>query len=143
MVRGLQLKKIGLVPSEKDIYDKYDGVFVHKAWVWGPQHNVLNEDTSYGSASYGRSDPLDPDQEPDPSRGRYDPVEAPLRRPLVIRRTVPLVAEQVTRSSVRQPPTEWTAAQDAKALKSLEDEQLMLLYPLTFAFSLKAKEWSE
>ena len=136
MIRGLQLKKIGLVTSDKDKYEHYDGVFVHKPWSWGPQHSILNEDNANGSNA------IDPDPYGDPGRGsRYAPPES--RRSIVVRRTIPLVAEEVTSASYKNNLPDWTAEQDEKAMKTLEDEHLRLIYPLTFAFSLKAKKWSK
>ena len=131
---GLRLKQIGLEKGEKDIYSTHDEFVVHEPWKWGPQHLHLAGGTQHTSSSgpehsahtaaFGR-----PMESASPAALRTNQW----------RRVVPLTAEQVFEDSI---DLGFLSFEGGRQTTEMKDDELVLLYPLTFGFSLKEKRWS-
>jgi hypothetical protein len=111
-----------------DTHTDWDNFQVNEPWNWGPEHSFLTAearklDTSatadtHAQGLHGMPPP------PAPTQPRY------------VRKVVPATAMESDDDSMDMG---WGFGQKAKA--KITDEQLMLMYPLTFAFSLKSKKW--
>jgi hypothetical protein len=122
----------------KDEYSNYDNFVVNEPWTWAPQHLHIAERSK--QTGFSRDELAEEASSSDQdasykgqrnSRGR--------RRKNHARRVLPLTAglfEEVPAAVPRTLDIE-------QRVTELKDEVLVLLYPLTFGFSLKAKKWSK
>jgi hypothetical protein len=128
---GLVLK-LPMLGSSHDTHTGWDNFRVNEPWNWGPEHSFLTAearklDTSatadtHAQGLHGMPPP------PAPTQPRY------------VRKVVPATAlESEDDPMDLHDMNGWDSEQQSEA--KITNEQLMLMYPLTFAFSLKSKKW--
>lgn len=130
---------------EKDRYFEWDRIFVNQPWTWGPQQVTIREGFTKRNENPRRVKPqrrydnyLDSDEDYDDRNYRKYPSTS------VARRVLPRCAREHVSTDDSLGNLDFPRQARGEVLsKSLTDEQKMLLYPLTFGFSLKTKVWSK
>lgn len=110
---------------------------VNEPWSWGPQHLRLARGTQETGEFSEDSDSYD-DEYPGMDYQRRHRRRARKSGPRP-RKVLPLTADLPHRVAESGPPN----LDGGRWVKDMSDEDLLLLYPLTFGFSLKAKKWSK
>lgn len=133
------MKPMGLhLPDPSlDSYGTHDKFLVNEPWSWGPQHLRLARGTQEHEELSEDSDSYD-DEYPSLDYQRRHRRRARKRGPRP-RKVLPLTADLPSRVVESGPPN----LDGGQRVTEMSDEDLVLLYPLTFGFSLKAKKWSK
>lgn len=137
---GLRLKTIGFGPPEpsQDIYDSYDNFVVNEPWTWGPQHLRLakgSQETDTAGDELSEESYASDDSTGYTRRSR----RRRRRRRVQARQVLPLTAG--LRRNLPEPLP--ISVDGGQWVTEMDDEKLVLIYPLTFGFSLNAKKWSK
>lgn len=137
---GLEIRPIGLDIDPRDIYADWDSIFVNEPWGWGSQQATIRE--GFRERQFKpvkRTNPYAVPGDPDYNEEEYD-----YSRSKRTRKSVPLSAQERTSPEDAYSGRPYTRDRLDEPLSGpLTDEQRMLIYPLTFGFSLKTKIWSK